>query len=758
VYDISDVANTPPVFLGNVGGNNTHSMWPTDDGEYVVVGEERGGGGIQVYRMTDTGGSISFTETDSLVLSADAFSVHNQVVIGNRVYISWYQAGLQVFDINAISGELEFVASYDTSIFDGTASGFQGCWGTYPLLGEDKILLSDLENGLLVVSVQGPLVSFDYPDGFPSLSDPSGGTPVRVVVNAEAETPDPGSVTLFSRVDGGAFTGSPMPFDGAAFAGALPSAPCGSTIDYYVSVQTLEGSTITSPADAPASFQSVLSALGFVDIEVVDFESDPGWSVSGDATDGEWIRGTPLAECDRGNPIADFDGSGQCFLTDNILGGGPNACNNDVDGGTTILTTSSYDLSSISVPYVSYARWFSNNFGSGANEDEFIVEVSNNGGSTWEILEVVGPAGPEAGGGWITPSLRVDDVIAVTNNMQFRFSSGDLINGSVVEAGIDDFRIQELVCGVNEDPAEVTASPQSQSVCEGDDVVFSVSASGAQPLTFQWRLNGGNIGGATSSVLNIQDVVPGDAGSYTCVVSNGFGSDESASATLSVTSLASCDDGNACTVDSCAAAACSSIDNTPAGECCDPATGDLTTIDDGNDCSTDICDPGTGDVTYSINVPAIVGAGGRSLNVTPDIACGDPIALVISSVELPCFEFYVAADGSLTGAPVFQTAATWSTVTISSEEIIPGTSYSVQSEVPGGTRSVVASGETWAWGDVDQNTVANFADVQLVVLGFQNDFSLVTVAAADLDPCMPNGIINFGDILRAVSAFQGQTY
>lgn len=319
VSDISDVANTPPVFLGNVGGNNTHSMWPTDDGEYVVVGEERGGGGIQVYRMTDTGGSISFTETDSLVLSADAFSVHNQVVIGNRVYISWYQAGLQVFDINAISGELEFVASYDTSIFDGTASGFQGCWGTYPLLGEDKILLSDLENGLLVVSVQGPLVSFDYPDGFPSLSDPSGGTPVRVVVNAEAETPDPGSVTLFSRVDGGAFTGSPMPFDGAAFAGALPSAPCGSTIDYYVSVQTLEGSTITSPADAPASFQSVLSALGFVDIEVVDFESDPGWSVSGDATDGEWIRGTPLAECDRGNPIADFDGSGQCFLTDNIL-------------------------------------------------------------------------------------------------------------------------------------------------------------------------------------------------------------------------------------------------------------------------------------------------------------------------------------------------------------------------------------------------------------------------------------------------------
>ena len=757
IYDISDVANTAPALIGNVGGNNTHSMWPTDDGEYVITGEERGGGGVQVYRITDLGGALGLTQTDSLVLSDDAYSVHNQVVVGNRVYISWYQAGLQVYDINDVSGELEFIASYDTSVFDGDSFGFQGCWGVYPLLGEDKIVLSDLEEGMFVVNVQEPLVNINYPDGFPSLSDPSGGTPIRVEVTADIETPDPAGIMLFTRVDGGAFTGTSMSFDGSAYVASLPSAPCGATVDYYVSIDTLEGSTVTDPLGAPTSFRSALAGLGFADISIEDFESDPGWSVSGDASDGQWVRGIPLAECDRGNPMADYDGSGSCFLTDNVLGPGDD-CNNDVDGGTTILTTTSYDMSSLAVPYVRYARWFSNNSGGSPNEDIMLVEVSNNGGASWSTLETVGPAGSDSSGGWILSATRVDDVIGVTNDMQFRFSAEDLPAGSVVEAGIDDFRIQELVCVVDETPAEITAQPQPLALCEGETAVFSVSADGAQPLSFQWRFEGADIPDETSSLLSLPGVTAGDAGSYTCFVSNAFGSEVSASASLSVTTLASCDDGNACTADTCSAATCSNTDDTPAGECCDPVSGDLTTIDDGNDCSTDTCDPLTGEVSYSVAIPSLTGAGGRSLEATPNIACGDAVALVVTSDSLPCFESYVAADGTLSGTPIFQTAAAWSDVVITGEEIIPETTYNVQSELPGGSRSLVATGTTWQWGDIDNNTAINFADVQLVVFGFQLNFQQVTLAASDLEPCTPNGLVNFADILRAVGAFQSQSY
>ncbi len=51
-----------------------------------------------------------------------------------------------------------------------------------------------------------------------------------------------------------------------------------------------------------------------------------------------------------------------------------------------------------------------------------------------------------------------------------------------------------------------------------------------------------------------------------------------------------CDDGNACTVDNCdEVSGCSNVDATPANQCCNPANGNLTPIDDGEPCTTDVC-------------------------------------------------------------------------------------------------------------------------------------------------------------------------
>ena len=72
---------------------------------------------------------------------------------GYRVYNSWYEAGLQVFDIDRDTGRLTFVASFDTYP-EPVAEEFNGNWGVYPLLGEDKVLLSDITTGLSVVRVR----------------------------------------------------------------------------------------------------------------------------------------------------------------------------------------------------------------------------------------------------------------------------------------------------------------------------------------------------------------------------------------------------------------------------------------------------------------------------------------------------------------------------------------------------------------------------------------------------------------------------
>src|SRR5262249_23116966 len=83
-------------------------------------------------------------------------------------------------------------------------------------------------------------------------------------------------------------------------------------------------------------------------------------------------------------------------------------------------------------------------------------------------------------------------------------------------------------------PPSITQQPVSLVVTQGDSAMFSVSASGDAPLSYQWRLNAGNIGGATSSSYAVASAQPAQAGNYDVVVSNGAGAVTSQVATLTV--------------------------------------------------------------------------------------------------------------------------------------------------------------------------------------------------------------------------------
>ena len=80
----------------------------------------------------------------------------------------------------------------------------------------------------------------------------------------------------------------------------------------------------------------------------------------------------------------------------------------------------------------------------------------------------------------------------------------------------------------------ITIQPESQIVSEGNSVTFSVVATGTATLKYQWKKNGIDISGATSSSYKIDDVKNIDAGSYTVTVSNSAGSVTSSAATLKV--------------------------------------------------------------------------------------------------------------------------------------------------------------------------------------------------------------------------------
>ncbi|MCC6660964.1 MAG: immunoglobulin domain-containing protein [Phycisphaerales bacterium] len=86
----------------------------------------------------------------------------------------------------------------------------------------------------------------------------------------------------------------------------------------------------------------------------------------------------------------------------------------------------------------------------------------------------------------------------------------------------------------------VTADPEDVLAAAGGSAEFTVEATGSA-LTYRWRRNNvylsnqaGHIAGATAATLQLSNIVPADAGDYSCVVSGPCGSDTSAAAALTV--------------------------------------------------------------------------------------------------------------------------------------------------------------------------------------------------------------------------------
>jgi len=91
---------------------------------------------------------------------------------------------------------------------------------------------------------------------------------------------------------------------------------------------------------------------------------------------------------------------------------------------------------------------------------------------------------------------------------------------------------------VNSTPS-ITTQPSDQTVTAGQTATFSVAATGAAPLSYQWRKGGSDISGATSSSYTTPATVIADAGSkFDVVVSNSVGSTTSNQATLNVLAVA----------------------------------------------------------------------------------------------------------------------------------------------------------------------------------------------------------------------------
>jgi len=106
-------------------------------------------------------------------------------------------------------------------------------------------------------------------------------------------------------------------------------------------------------------------------------------------------------------------------------------------------------------------------------------------------------------------------------------------NGLITATGTGSATISATVGGVTGTSASITVPssppvitvepPSAVSLLAGATFSISVSNIGSAPITYAWYLNNQAISGATSATLTVSDVQAANAGSYTAVLHNAYG-------------------------------------------------------------------------------------------------------------------------------------------------------------------------------------------------------------------------------------------
>lgn len=174
IYDVANPAQ--PVLLKEfLSGPRSHTATPTADGKTLVVAEERPNGNVHLYdismidRPNDPDNPALLKTLNRTSVGIDAHSPHHPHLHGNLLFLSWYEAGLQVFNIADPANPVH-IGAFDT--YPGTSTQYYGNWGSFMGLGLSTVLLSDRQRGLIIVDASELLTPGDFnQDGFVNAAD-----------------------------------------------------------------------------------------------------------------------------------------------------------------------------------------------------------------------------------------------------------------------------------------------------------------------------------------------------------------------------------------------------------------------------------------------------------------------------------------------------------------------------------------------------------------------------------------------------------
>ncbi|MEN8194251.1 MAG: choice-of-anchor B family protein [Bacteroidota bacterium] len=154
IVDVTDKAN--PVTLSESfysGAQYTHQLWVDENHEYLYANDELdeyyNGGNTRniVFDISDLDNPALHMEYYGPTTAID----HNNYVVGDKLYIANYRAGLRIVDISdVVNNNMTEIAYFDTYPANNNAN-FDGAWSVYPYFGSKNIVISDINSGFFVV-------------------------------------------------------------------------------------------------------------------------------------------------------------------------------------------------------------------------------------------------------------------------------------------------------------------------------------------------------------------------------------------------------------------------------------------------------------------------------------------------------------------------------------------------------------------------------------------------------------------------------
>ena len=150
VYDFSEFPQSLPFLTTFSVDDKLDSGWVTEDNNFLFAGREDQSGNVTVWDISDIRNpALVRTITNEELGYASEIEPHHPRILDNILYNSWFEAGIQVFEVSDPANPI-LVGSYNTSTPGAGSEVYNGNWGIYAFLGHDRILVSDTFNGFFV--------------------------------------------------------------------------------------------------------------------------------------------------------------------------------------------------------------------------------------------------------------------------------------------------------------------------------------------------------------------------------------------------------------------------------------------------------------------------------------------------------------------------------------------------------------------------------------------------------------------------------